>query len=782
MEDTCTTLSIAKEYVKRGFSVIPLQQRGKKPALPSWREFQGRRATEEELNSWFGNGSCKNIGIIAGTISELVILDADSAEAVEWCEANLPQTPSVNTARGRHYYFRYKDGIRNSVNVNGMELDVRGEGGYVVAPPSVHETGVSYLWVDGKSLDDVALADFPTELFGKNEKTKALSSKTHGNHGQAAIASELTKLAGAVESTRNDQLNKSAFALGQYVPSGELDRHNAETALLRMAMYIGLSESEARGTIKSGIDAGISNPAVAIGISDESSILEAAGALSHESLPEDISGVIQAAATSLKPVALRKAYEAIRKSTGLTLTTIREEAKAAFKEAKGGEANDLELAREVIDTIESDNLIHTGVDLWRWFPGVGVWCIVDDRKIKQDIHEVLEKHSLNVTSHRVNSVAELLKTETFKVGHQWSTRMESVNVLNGELDLESDEWVLKPHVREHYLTTQVPVSYDPNADAPRFRQYLEEIFKNDEDGERKATAILESMGYTLMSHTRHERFIMLVGKGANGKSVLLAVIRALVGKRNCAAVQPSNFNSTFQRAHLHNKLANVVSELKEGAQLADEALKSIVSGEATTVERKFKDPFEIEPYATCWFGTNHLPYTNDFSAALFRRVLVVPFNREFVPGKDADPKLMDELTNELPGIMNLALKAYAEALRRGTFTEPKSTIQAKHEWRLEVDQAAQFAEEAFVSEPGTYLESHEIFSKYELWADFNGIKKPLGQNSLTRRLVRLGLKQGRTNCKRVLYGVRFVTDEDVTQMTHDEKSTQVKYITKERKY
>lgn len=154
------TITFAKEYVRAGLSVIPLKPRNKIPALP-WREFQERLPAEEELESWFGNGSRNNIGIVTGAISGLAVLDADSAEAVEWCETNLPLTPTVQTARGRHYYFKFRPGLKNSVNVNGLNLDVRGEGGYVAAPPSEHETGVTYAWIEGRGLDELPLAELP---------------------------------------------------------------------------------------------------------------------------------------------------------------------------------------------------------------------------------------------------------------------------------------------------------------------------------------------------------------------------------------------------------------------------------------------------------------------------------------------------------------------------------------------------------------------------------------------------------------------------------------------
>lgn len=193
------TLSIAKEYLRRGFSVIPLLPKSKKPAIVSWREFQKRLPTEEVLTSWFGNGSRNNIGIVTGAISGLAVLDADSAEAVEWCETNLLQTPIVKTARGRHYYFKYRPGIRNSVNINGLKLDLRGDGGYVVAPPSVHESGIDYEWIEGQGLDDLPLADLPEILLAKTGLYKS------------PVRTLLTQ--GTVKGQRNDSLARIAGAL-----------------------------------------------------------------------------------------------------------------------------------------------------------------------------------------------------------------------------------------------------------------------------------------------------------------------------------------------------------------------------------------------------------------------------------------------------------------------------------------------------------------------------------------------------------------------------------------
>jgi len=262
------------------------------------------------------------------------------------------------------------------------------------------------------------------------------------------------------------------------------------------------------------------------------------------------------------------------------------------------------------------------------------------------------------------------------------------------------------------------------------------------------------MGYTLMSHCDHEKFIILVGRGANGKSVLLAILEALCGTSNVAGVQPSKFENTFQRAHLKSKLANIVSEVKQGEVIDDAALKGIVSGEPTSVENKFKDPFVMRPFATCWFGTNHMPHTRDFSDALFRRALVMKFNQVFKPELgNCNPNLKQELIVELPGILNLALGAYTQAQANG-FTTPASCVAAREEWRLEADQVAQFVEAECAGETGYKSPSQALFNEYRRWAENQGIQRTLSQKSFKDRLVQLGFGHTRDKFGKYYIGIK----------------------------
>lgn len=131
------------------FSVIPIRPRSKKPALSTWEEYQTRRPTPEELRTWFGAGR-GNLAIVCGAVSGIGVIDTDSAEAEEWARKFLTDTPlKTKTHRGWHRFYSSSGAVRNKVHIKtgipGVEPDVRGDGGYVLAPGSVHPDGTIYL-------------------------------------------------------------------------------------------------------------------------------------------------------------------------------------------------------------------------------------------------------------------------------------------------------------------------------------------------------------------------------------------------------------------------------------------------------------------------------------------------------------------------------------------------------------------------------------------------------------------------------------------------------------
>jgi hypothetical protein len=163
-----TVKESALYYLSLGWSVIPVRPRDKRPAI-RWMEYQHRRASENEVRDWFHHWRNANVAIVTGGVSGLVVLDVDpkhsgdiSLDRIEEVHGPLPRTiEAVTGGGGRHIYFAHPGGvIHNKVGL-APGIDLRGDGGVVVAPPSLHTSGRHYAWVVSHEPDSTALAPMP---------------------------------------------------------------------------------------------------------------------------------------------------------------------------------------------------------------------------------------------------------------------------------------------------------------------------------------------------------------------------------------------------------------------------------------------------------------------------------------------------------------------------------------------------------------------------------------------------------------------------------------------
>ncbi|MDB0573092.1 bifunctional DNA primase/polymerase [Ralstonia solanacearum] len=167
-----------------------------------------------KIENWFGPGRNANVGIATGTVSALFVLDIDPCNGGDesfkrLCQeyGELPPTPTVCTGGdGTHYYFRLPDGacIKSSASQLDPGLDVRGEGGYVVAPPSTHVSSKQYRWASGRSPKELPLA-MPPEWLVKRICHKPLKSCASTPAGWAKILEE-----GVSEGGRNTTATRLA--------------------------------------------------------------------------------------------------------------------------------------------------------------------------------------------------------------------------------------------------------------------------------------------------------------------------------------------------------------------------------------------------------------------------------------------------------------------------------------------------------------------------------------------------------------------------------------------
>ncbi|OGP59974.1 MAG: hypothetical protein A2V65_01595 [Deltaproteobacteria bacterium RBG_13_49_15] len=161
-------LQAALDYAGRGYSVIPV--RGDKKPFISWTEHQKRRATAEDIQEWAAKYPGASVGIVTGEISGILVIDCDTREGYEAIQKLLPDAlllPIARTPRGGwHLWFLYPVGSKITVGIGIIPgVDYRGEGGYIIAPPSVNGDGKGYTWQEGLSLEDVEPAPLPASLY-----------------------------------------------------------------------------------------------------------------------------------------------------------------------------------------------------------------------------------------------------------------------------------------------------------------------------------------------------------------------------------------------------------------------------------------------------------------------------------------------------------------------------------------------------------------------------------------------------------------------------------------
>jgi hypothetical protein len=199
-------LEVARGYMERGWHVFPVT--GKVPATE--HGLNDASTDESMAASWWGTSSGRGIGLATGKTSGVWVLDLDGEEgreafvALQEREGRIDRTLAARTGNGVHLYFRMPANadVRNSASKVGPHIDVRGSGGYVVAPPSPHPSGKAYAWVEGRSPADVRPANAPRWLLdlvlAPQNRTVPVAVPVEDSIGEGGRNHTLTSLGGTM--------------------------------------------------------------------------------------------------------------------------------------------------------------------------------------------------------------------------------------------------------------------------------------------------------------------------------------------------------------------------------------------------------------------------------------------------------------------------------------------------------------------------------------------------------------------------------------------------------
>ena len=275
---------------------------------------------------------------------------------------------------------------------------------------------------------------------------------------------------------------------------------------------------------------------------------------------------------------------------------------------------------------------------------------------------------------------------------------------------------LKPHTPEWFSPVVFPYAFDAGASSPRWVEFLDHVLENDSD---RLNLVQEWCGYCLIPDTSLHKFMVLEGDGANGKSVFLEVLGALLGEENISHVPLGVFGDRFQLTPTVGKLANIAPEADEDERPNLGVLKQFTAGDRMYLDRKGISGIQVKPTARLVLATNNRPPLGDRSQGLWRRLLLVPF-RVSIPENQQDRELARKLRCELPGIVNWALEGLVRLRQRGHFTESQVGLEALKEYRLESNPARIFLSDYCSQGTGVRVRVDEVYDYYKSFCRSEG--------------------------------------------------------------
>ncbi len=347
----------------------------------------------------------------------------------------------------------------------------------------------------------------------------------------------------------------------------------------------------------------------------------------------------------------------------------------------------------------------------------GVWGFKGQEFIERECQRRVPGSEL-LTRYKVNEVVGHIQRSTYCDRNMFNQGKEVINLENGLLDIHTKE--LKPHTPKSYSTIRIPLTYVPQAACPKIKQFFGEVLKPED-----IPVLEELFGYCLIPDYSIQRAFLLVGDGANGKSTLLELFKAFIGKSNCTNLSLQAIeNQRFALAELFGKLANIYADIPSTEMKHVGRFKMLTGGDTIGAEKKFKDQFAFNNTARLIFSTNKPPKVKEDTLAFWRRWVMIDFPNRF-EGSKADTKILKKLTvkEELDGLLNIALEGLDRLLSQERYSYNPTSDEIADRYLKAADPVYAFVEDRCKTNPLGWVSKDELYDAFINYSDTHNIPR-----------------------------------------------------------
>lgn len=288
------------------------------------------------------------------------------------------------------------------------------------------------------------------------------------------------------------------------------------------------------------------------------------------------------------------------------------------------------------------------------------------------------------------------------------------NCENGTIDLKTGK--LHAHDPADKITQLAPVVFDPKANCPKWRSFIDLIFGGDADLIRYIQA---AAGYSLTGSIEEHALFFCFGKGSNGKSTFLETLRDIVGDYGIAAAKdllltngneqhPTGLTDLFSK-----RWANCI-EADEGKRLCESTVKMLTGGDSIRARGMRENFWEFKPTHKIWLSVNHKPTVRGDDDGIWRRIQLIPFKHKFTDDQK-DKKFTAKLRPEKSGILNWMLEGLADWRVNG-LQVPPAVAQASNEYRAQQDRLADWIADRCLVSASMKEKAHALYVDYANWS------------------------------------------------------------------